>query len=113
MIGSRFDRTHPKQLIHTNLIFCFKDHMTNTINELGQPIGFAVEKFTVPPRPNFNLLLGSSVCVGPIALAHVPLLYEAFAIDSKRGNWTYMPYGPKALLLMIEWVFDAGYRRLE
>ncbi len=155
-----------------------KDHMTNTINELGQPVGFTVEKFIEPPRPNFNLLFGNSVHVEPFAMAHIPLLYEAFAIDSKGGNWTYMPYGPfidsveftewakltcfgedpkfytislggnpaglasylriepkvgcieighihlspllqrtragtEALLLMIEWVFDAGYRRLE
>jgi RimJ/RimL family protein N-acetyltransferase len=152
--------------------------MTNTINELGQPVGFAVENFIAPLRPNFHFLTGHYVRVEPISMAHVPSLYDAFSIDSKGVNWTYMPYGPfidvvafaewakltcfgedpkfytiflddnpaglasylriepkvgcieighihlspllqrtragtEALLLMIEWVFDAGYRRLE
>ncbi len=152
--------------------------MTNTINELGQPVGFAVENFIAPPRPNFHFLTGHYVRVEPISMAHVPSLYDAFSIDSKGVNWTYMPYGPfidsaefaewaksicfgedpkfytiflddnptgvasylriepkvgcieighihlspllqrtragtEALLLMIEWAFCAGYRRLE
>lgn len=152
--------------------------MTNTINELGQPVGFAVENFIAPSRPNINFLTGNYARVEPISITHVSSLYDAFSIDSKGINWTYMPYGPfadsvefaewakstcfredpkfytiflddnpaglasylriepqvgcieighihlspllqrtrtgtEALLLMIKWVFDAGYRRLE
>ena len=152
--------------------------MTNIINELGQPIGFAIDNFTAPPRPNFTILSGNFVRVEPISMTHMSFLYEAFSRDLKGGNWTYMPYGPfidpiefeewakltcfgedpkfytiflgdkpagvasylrieskvgcieighihlspllqrtregtEALLLMIEWAFDAGYRRLE
>lgn len=152
--------------------------MTNSINELGQPVGLAIKNFIAPTRPDFTLLSGNFVHVEPISMAHVSSLYEAFSIDLKGGNWTYMPYGPftdpiefagwaketcfgedpkfytiflgedpagvasylrvepkvgcieighihlspllqrtrvgtEALLLMIEWAFGAGYRRLE
>jgi RimJ/RimL family protein N-acetyltransferase len=145
---------------------------------LGQPVGFAIENFIVPPRPNFNCLRGNSVRVEPISLNHFISLHTAFSMDSKGGNWTYMPYGPftnseefsewakltcfgedpkfytiflddspaglasylriepkigcieighihlspllqrtragtEALLLMVDWVFCSGYRRLE
>ncbi|MBA2728438.1 MAG: GNAT family N-acetyltransferase [Parachlamydiaceae bacterium] len=152
--------------------------MNYTINELGQQVGLAVENFIVPPDPSFNFLLGNSVRIEPISMAHLSSLYKAFSLDAKGGNWTYMPYGPftdsieftewakltcfgedskfytiflndspagvasylriepkvgciemghihlspllqrtragtEALLLMIKWVFSAGYRRLE
>lgn len=152
--------------------------MTNTINELGQPVGFSVKNFVAPTRPNFDRLAGNSVRVEPISMDDLPSLYAAFSMDLKGGNWTYMPYGPfvdsvaftewakltcfgedpkfytiflddnpaglasylriepkvgcieighihlspllqrtragtEALLLMIEWVFGSGYRRLE
>ena len=151
---------------------------TNTINELGQPIGFSVENFVPPTRPNFDCLAGNAVRMEPISIEDLPLLYAAFLMDLNGRNWTYMPYGPfidsdgftewakltcfgddpkfytifldnnpaglasylriepkvgciemghihlspllqrtragtEALLLMIEWVFGAGYRRLE
>ncbi len=147
-------------------------------NELGQPIGFAIENFVVPPRPNFKELKGNFVRVEQISMKHLPGLYEAFSLNVDGSNWTYMPYGPfsnlpdftdwakatcfgedpkfytiflgddpagvasflriepkvgcieighihlspllqrkrtgtEALLLMIEWAFNAGYRRLE
>jgi len=152
--------------------------MTHHVNELGQPISFAVKSFIVPIRPSFNRLLGNFIRVEPISMDHLSSLYSAFSIDSKGGNWTYMPYGPftdsmefaewakltcfgedpkfytiflddnpaglasylriepkigcieighihlspllqrtragtEALILMIGWVFGAGYRRLE
>lgn len=129
----------------------------------------AIENFVEPSCPNFTTLTGNFVRVA---------LHEAFSIDSKGYNWTYLPYGPfisenefahwaqntcfsedpkfytifleqypagvasflriepkvgcieighihlslllqrtrvgtEALLLMIEWAFRAGYRRLE
>ncbi len=152
--------------------------MSYTTNELGQPIGFAIENFNQPTCPNFKALSGHFVNVEPISLTHAPSLYKAFSMDLKGGNWTYMAYGPfkneaeftawmkstcfgedpkfytlllegvpagvasylriepkigcieighihlspllqrtragtEALLLMIKWAFDAGYRRVE
>lgn len=68
--------------------------MTNTVNEFGQPIGFPVKDFMAPHRPNFDFLLGNYVRVEPISIKNLPFLYDAFSIDSKGINWTYMPYGP-------------------
>lgn len=152
--------------------------MANVVNALGQPIGFPLEEFTAPPRPNFSGLTGNFVRIEQIDGAHIPSLHAAFSKDIRGHNWTYMPYGPfedsdaldkwakatcfgedpkfytifiegnpaglasflriepkvgcieighihlspllqrtrvgtEALLLMIEWVFNAGYRRLE
>jgi RimJ/RimL family protein N-acetyltransferase len=152
--------------------------MTNFLNELGQPIGFPIDDFTIPPRPDFTLLQGNFVQVKPISVEHISDLYKAFSYDLEGKNWTYMPYGPfvseiefsdwvktscfnkdpkfftiigtkgvagvasylridpkigtveighihlspllqrsregtEALLLLIEWAFEAGYRRLE
>jgi hypothetical protein len=42
--------------------------MTNTINELGQPVGFSVKNFVGPTRPNFDRLAGNSVRVEPISM---------------------------------------------
>ena len=71
--------------------------MTNTINELGQPVGFAIKNFVAPTRPNFDRLSGNSVRVEPIAMDDLPSLYAAFSMDLKGGNWTYMPYGRACL----------------
>lgn len=152
--------------------------MTHPINELGQPIGHAIEKFNSPARPNFSLLSGNFARIELISESHLGFLYDAFLLDSKQANWTYLPYGPfrderefskwakktcfgedpkfytiflnnkpagvasylrieptvgcieighihlspllqkkregtEALILMIEWAFKAGYRRLE
>lgn len=152
--------------------------MTNSMNEIGQPIGFAIDNFVVPPRPNFTALSGNFARVEPISMEHTTAVYEAFSRDLRGFNWTYLPYGPfanqkdfvewakttcfgedpkfytifgpegatgmasylriepkvgcieighihlspllqrtragtEALLLMIEWAFNAGYRRLE
>ena len=78
--------------------------MTNTINELGQPVGFAVKNFVAPTRPNFDRLARNSVRVEPISMDDLPSLYAAFSMDLKGGNWTYMPYGPFAdSLAFTEW----------
>ena len=64
------------------------------MNELGQPIGQALEDFQAPPRPNFTLLQGSAAKVTPIKHSHLSQLYTAFSADFKGENWTYLPYGP-------------------
>jgi RimJ/RimL family protein N-acetyltransferase len=152
--------------------------MTDFLNELGQPVGFLIDNFTIPPQLNFTLLRGDFVQVKPISVEHISELYKAFSYDLEGRNWTYMPYGPfasevefsdwvksfcftedpkfftifgpkgatgvssylridpkigsieighihlspllqrtkegtEALLLMIDWAFKAGYRRLE
>lgn len=148
------------------------------INELGQPIGYSLQNYKIPLRPNFTVLKGEIVNLSPISHSHLSHLYAAFSRDLKGGNWTYLPYGPfskendfmdwakstcfgedpkfytisipegpagvasylridptvgcieighihlspllqrtragtEALLLMIKWAFEAGYRRLE
>lgn len=148
------------------------------MNEHGQPIGYPIQDFKLPPHPNFTLLTGNAVTLTPISHSHLSSLYTAFSRDSKGLNWTYMPYGPflneadftnwaeatcfgedpkfytisgfegpagvasylridpkigsieighihlspllqrtragtEALLLLIEWAFETGYRRLE
>jgi RimJ/RimL family protein N-acetyltransferase len=152
--------------------------MHSQINTLGQPIGYPIEQFSPPPLPNFSRLEGAAVKVTPIQLSDLPHLYQAFLLDSKGANWTYLPYGPftteeefckwaeatcfthdpkfytlttskgpagvasylridpqvgnieighihlspllqriragtEALVLMIKWAFESGYRRLE
>jgi RimJ/RimL family protein N-acetyltransferase len=152
--------------------------MKNSRNPHGQPIGFAIENFVMPPRPNFDRLTGNFVSVEPISSMDIPALHKAFSLDAEGCNWTYLPYGPfagekeftnwaetncfgedpkfytiflkqnpagvagflridpkvgcieighihfspllqrtrvgtEALLLMIEWAFHAGYRRVE
>lgn len=147
-------------------------------NELGQTIGFAIDRFVPPSRPQFSGLSGKYVRLEAITSAQLPALYEAFSHDVRGANWTYMPYGPftgfkefsdwvhetcfgedpkfytiyqndkpagvasflriepkigcieighihlspllqrtregtEALMLMMEWAFSAGYRRLE
>lgn len=152
--------------------------MTHTMNELGQPIGYAIHNFKPPSQPNFHHLYGNFVSVEPISESHLSALYESFSLDLKGGNWTYLAYGPfqsskefsewaqkncfgedpkfytillgekpaglvsylrieplvgclevghvhlspllqkkregtEALILMIQWAFNAGYRRVE
>lgn len=69
--------------------------MKNETNELGQPVGFAVENWQArfwPPRSNNE---GTGCRLEPYDPdKHNPDLFEAFARDSSHANWTYLPYGP-------------------
>lgn len=69
------------------------------VNELGQPIGFAVPDWRPPPRPPRQALAGRFCRVEPIDPdRHAADLFAANALDADGGGWTYLPYGPFATL---------------
>ena len=66
----------------------------NTLNDLGQPIGFAVD-WQPKPAPPRTAMTGRLCRVEPLDLAaHAESLFEADRLDRDGGSWTYMPYGP-------------------
>ena len=69
--------------------------MQNRINDLGQPIGFAVENWQACLWPPRSEMQGRLCRIEPYdANRHNADLFEAFSRDSDGANWTYMPYGP-------------------
>ena len=52
--------------------------MTNTINELGQPVGFDVKNFIAPIRPDFTMHVGNFVRIEPISMVHVLVVTHNF-----------------------------------
>jgi RimJ/RimL family protein N-acetyltransferase len=69
--------------------------MTNGINELGQPIGFAVEGWRERPRPPRAAMTGRYCALEPLQPGiHAADLYAAFQQDKAHRVWTYMSYGP-------------------
>lgn len=70
--------------------------MNPSVNEFGQPIGFAVPHWTPPVIPPRLPLQGHFCRVEPLAVAsHAADLYAANGADRGR-MWTYMGYGPFA-----------------
>lgn len=71
--------------------------MQYTINEFGQPIGFALPEWTPPPAPSREALRGRYCRVEPLdAEQHAASLFEANALDREGRNWTYLTVGPFA-----------------
>lgn len=69
--------------------------MTQTINHLGQPIGFAVPDWTPPPVPPRTTLTGRFCRIEPLRVEHHAAdLYAANSLDTEGRMWTYMAYGP-------------------
>ncbi len=69
--------------------------MKNTLNSLGQPIGFAVENWQACDWPPRSSVEGRSCRIEAYDPdQHNRDLFEAFSKDSEQGNWTYLPYGP-------------------
>ena len=76
----------------------------------SQPVGFAVDDWTPPPRPVRVAMQGQYVRLEPLSsLAHCQDLFDAFAKDAAGRNWTYRVQGPfpdrvdfKAWLASIE-----------
>ena len=75
-------------------------------NELGQPIGRAVDGWTGATRPSRSEISGSRCRLEPLeARRHADLLHAAYAEDRDGGNWTYLPYGPfTSVEAYREWV---------
>jgi len=62
-------------------------------NDLGQPIGPAISKWTPPPRPTGESLSGSWCSLKRFDLErHADELFEAYRQDDEGRNWTYLGY---------------------
>jgi RimJ/RimL family protein N-acetyltransferase len=65
------------------------------INELGQPIGFAVDGWTPRPRPPRTAMAGRTCRVEPLDPArHASDLFAANRAAATAADWTYLAYGP-------------------
>lgn len=74
------------------------------LNELGQPIGMPLD-FLAPPLPSNDVMVGEWCRLEPLAVAHAPALFQAYAAAEDDGDWTYLPYGPwTELEPFTEWV---------
>jgi RimJ/RimL family protein N-acetyltransferase len=64
-------------------------------NEFGQPIGFDLPAWKVPPFPPHATLEGRYCRVEPLnAARHARDLYEAQGEDAGGTRWTYLAHGP-------------------
>ncbi len=64
-------------------------------NELGQPIGRALEGWKGARSPSREPIEGERCRLEPLAAArHAEALHAAYAENRDGGNWTYLPYGP-------------------
>ena len=71
--------------------------MAEHFNELGQPIGFPLTRWTARPCPPRSAMEGRFCRVEPIDPArHAADLHAAYLLDNDGRNWTYLPYGPFA-----------------
>jgi RimJ/RimL family protein N-acetyltransferase len=71
--------------------------MAERLNELGQPIGFAVPGWQPPPRPAREAMQGRFCRLEPLDPArHATDLFRANELDADARGWTYLPYGPFA-----------------
>jgi RimJ/RimL family protein N-acetyltransferase len=69
--------------------------MENRLNELGQPIGFAVPQWRPPARPSREPMFGRTCRLEPLDPdRHARQLFEANRLDADPRPWTYLPYGP-------------------
>lgn len=67
------------------------------LNELGQPIGRAVDDWSAAKRPTREPILGRRCRLEPLeATRHAAALHAAYCVNRDGGNWTYLPYGPFA-----------------
>lgn len=67
------------------------------LNDLGQPIGEALDGWQAPPRPTATVLDGTWARLERLDPArHAGVLYAANALDTEGRNWTYLGVGPFA-----------------
>ncbi|MXN63375.1 GNAT family N-acetyltransferase [Stappia sp. GBMRC 2046] len=64
------------------------------LNDLGQPIGFAVPGWKPVGRPPSTPMPGRVCDVVRLGENHAQDLFEAFSADRENRIWTYLPYGP-------------------
>lgn len=64
-------------------------------NPLGQPIGLPLPNWKPPQLPPREPMMGRFCRVESLnPRVHAESLYNAYALDTAGGNWTYLPYGP-------------------
>ncbi|MCP4983707.1 MAG: GNAT family N-acetyltransferase [Gammaproteobacteria bacterium] len=69
--------------------------MSDTVNDLGQPIGFPLQDWQGCEHPRNAQIQGNLCRLEPIDVdRHASDLFAAFSQDQDRHNWTYLPYGP-------------------
>ena len=84
----------------------------NHHNEFGQPIGFPVSGWKVPPAPDGTALQGKYCRLEPLTKHHAPDLFAANSLDKEGRMWTYMSYGPfETLDAYQNWVDRASEGR--
>ncbi|HMA37760.1 MAG TPA: GNAT family protein [Chloroflexia bacterium] len=73
--------------------------MEHPLNNLGQPISFALSGWSPPPPPPRTPMSGRFCHLEPLdPERHAAALYAAQAQDTEGRNWTYLSYGPFATL---------------
>jgi RimJ/RimL family protein N-acetyltransferase len=79
-------------------------------NHLGQPVGFPLPGWSERKRPPRSPMAGRFCTVEPLdPERHAAQLFEANGEDRDGRNWTYLPYGPFAILAAYrEWVEGAS-----
>jgi RimJ/RimL family protein N-acetyltransferase len=69
--------------------------MSPQMNELGQPIGFAVHDWRAPPQPSRQPMTGRTCRLEVLdAERHAADLHAANTQNREDSIWTYMGYGP-------------------
>jgi len=69
--------------------------MDYELNDLNQPVGFAIKSWTPPSHPKHEVMAGRFCRLEPLdPQRHATELYSANAQDSQGKSWTYLPYGP-------------------
>ncbi len=69
--------------------------MENNQNQFGQPIGFPVKDWKIPPFPPKTEMSGEWCRIEPLQIEkHAGQLFDAFTENRNDADWTYLPYGP-------------------
>ena len=85
--------------------------MTNIFNDLGQPIGFALDGWKPPSQPTLDPMAGRWCQVEPLdPRQHAADLYDAYALDPEGAIWTYLSYGPfDTFQEYLDWMQEASH----
>ena len=80
------------------------------MNQLGQPIGEAVDGWTAPSAPRPHVMIGRYCRLEPLDIdQHTEQLWRAFSRDVEGRNWTYLFHGPYATIDGFrDWVRSAA-----
>ena len=80
--------------------------MSEKINNLGQPVGFDLKDWEVPPPPPQKAMDGRYCRVEPLDTEqHGSALFQANRLEPAGRNWTYLPYGPfETLPGYLDWI---------